>query len=201
MTKIVDARGLACPQPVILTKKALADAGAEPVTAIVDDPTAQANVSRMASKAGWQVTIETKDDGAYLHLSHQGTAALAPLPVGKAEVLPTIGPLVVYVSADRMGRGEDELGHILIRGFLHTLNQASPLPDALVFINTGVKLVAKGSPVLEDLQALADQGVDILACGTCLNYLNLTDQVAIGAVSNMYDIAETLLGAAKVVAP
>jgi len=200
MTKIVDARGLACPQPVILTKKALADASAESVTAIVDGPTAQANVSRMASKAGWQVTVETQDDGTYLHLSHQGTAA-APLPVGKAEVLSTTGPLVICVSADRVGRGEDELGHILIRGFLHTLNQVSPLPDALIFINTGVKLVTKGSPVLEDLQALADQGVDILACGTCLNYFDLTDQVAVGVVSNMYDIAETLLGAAKVVAP
>jgi selenium metabolism protein YedF len=200
VTKIVDARGLACPQPVILTRKALADAGAEPVTTIVDSPTAEANVSRMVSKAGWQVTVETKDDGIYLHLSQRGTAA-APWPVGKAEALPTAGPLIVYISADRMGRGEDELGHILVRGFLHTLNEISPLPDALVFVNTGVKLVTESSSVLEDLQALAGQGVDILACGTCLNYFDLTDQVAVGVVSNMYDIAETLLGAGKVVAP
>lgn len=201
MTKIVDARGLACPQPVILTKKALADAGSETVTTIVDSPTSEINVSRMARKAGWQVTVETQDDGVYLHLSREGGIVPETLPLGKAEVLPTTGRLVVYVSADRMGRGVDELGGILIRAFLHTLNQVAPLPDTLVFVNTGVRLVTEGSPVLEDLQTLVDQGVDILACGTCLNYLELTGKVAIGTVSNMYDIAETLLGAGKVVTP
>jgi selenium metabolism protein YedF len=200
MTKIVDARGLACPQPVILTKKALVEAGKEPVTTIVDSPTAEANVSRMAQKAGWQVAVEAKDGGTYLHLAREGAATEA-LPVGQVEVLPATGPLVVYISADRMGRGVDELGGILIRAFLHTLNEVAPLPDALVFVNTGVRLVTESSPVLEDLQALAAQGVDILACGTCLNYLELTDKVAVGTVSNMYDIAETLLGAGKVVAP
>ena len=200
MTKIVDARGLACPQPVILTKKALAEAGQEPVTTIVDSPTAEANVSRMAHKAGWRVAAETQDDGTYLHLSREG-ATPETLPVGQAEALPATGPLVVYVNADRMGRGVDELGGILIRAFLHTLNKVAPLPDTLVFVNTGAKLVTEGSPVLDDLQTLAAQGVDILACGTCLNYLELTDQVAVGTVSNMYDIAETLLGAGKVVAP
>lgn len=201
MTKTVDARGLACPQPVILTKKALADAGEEPVTTVVDNSTAEINVSRMAKKAGWTVAVETKNDGTYLHLSREGTTVPETLPVGKAEALPVTGPLVVFISADRMGRGQDELGGILIRTFLHTLNEVSPLPDVLVFVNTGVKLVTEGSPVLEDLQTLAGQGVDILACGTCLNYLELTDRIAIGTVSNMYDIAETLLGAGKVVAP
>jgi selenium metabolism protein YedF len=199
MTKIVDARGLACPQPVIMTKKAMAKADA--LTAIVDGTTAETNVSRMARKAGWQVVAETKDDGTYLHLSRQEGTTPETLPVGQAEATPAAGPLVVYISADRMGRGEDELGGVLIRAFLHTLNEVAPLPDTLVFINTGVRLVAEGSPVLEDLQTLSQQGVDILACGTCLNYLELTDRVAIGTVSNMYDIAETLLGAGKVIAP
>jgi selenium metabolism protein YedF len=201
MSKIVDARGLACPQPVILTKKALTDAGEEALTTIVDDQTAEVNVSRMAKKAGWQVAIETKDDGTYLHLAREGAALPETLPVDKAEALPATGPLVVFISSDRLGRGADELGDILMRAFLHTLNQVAPLPDVLVLINTGVKLVAEGSPVLEDLQTLAEQGVEVLACGTCLNYLELTEKVAIGTVSNMYDIAETLLGAGKVVAP
>ena len=201
MTSTVDARGLACPQPVILTKKALAGADDGRVTTIVDSPTAEANVSRMARKAGWQVTVETQNDGTYLHLSREGAATPETLPVGRAEALPATGPLVVYISADRMGRGQDELGSILIRAFLHTLNEIAPLPDTLIFVNTGVRLVIEGSPVLEDLQTLVSQGVDILACGTCLNYLELTDQVAIGTVSNMYDIAEALLGAGKVVAP
>ncbi len=226
MTKTVDARGLACPQPVILTKKAMAEEGVEALITVVDSPTSEANVSRMAKKAGWQVTVEARDDGTYLRLSRE-RAMPETLPAGKAEAQPATGrsvepssrdfvelsrdaqaegrsrrsPLVVYVGADRMGRGIDELGSILMRGFVHTLNEVSPLPDVLVFVNTGVRLVTEDSPVLEDLQALAEQGVDILACGTCLNYLELTDKVAIGTVSNMYDIAETLLGAGKVVAP
>jgi len=200
MTKIVDARGLACPQPVILTKKALTEAGQEPVTTIVDSPIAEANVSRMAQRAGWQVAVEAQGDATYLHLSPEGTAA-ENLPLGRAEVLPAAGPLVVFISSDRMGRGIDELGDILMRAFLHTLNEVAPLPDTLVFVNSGVRLVVEGSLVLENLQTLADQGVDILACGTCLDYLELTEKVAIGTVSNMYDIAETLLGAGKVVTP
>jgi intracellular sulfur oxidation DsrE/DsrF family protein len=69
----------------------------------------------------------------------------------------------------------------------------------IVFFNAGVKLVAADSPVLEDLQALAGRGVQILACGTCLGYFELKEKVAVGEVSNMYTIAETMLGAGKVV--
>ena len=202
MFKIIDARGLACPQPVLMTKKAMAETGLDALTTIVDGPTAEANLSRMAKKAGWQVVAEAKDDGTYLHLSRQGAAVPETLPVGKApETLPATGPSIVYISANHMGRGDDKLGGILIRAFLHTLNEVAPLPDTLVLVNAGVKLVAEGSPVLEDLQALAGQGVEILVCGTCLNYLELTGKVAIGTVSNMYDIAETLLSASQVVAP
>ncbi|MFZ5915821.1 MAG: sulfurtransferase-like selenium metabolism protein YedF [Chloroflexota bacterium] len=199
MVEIIDARGLACPQPVIMTKKAMAHASA--VTVIVNGPTAEANVSRMARKEGWQVTVEARDGGAHLVLSRADAAATETLPVGRVESVPAEGPLVIYISADCMGRGEDELGGVLIRAFLHTLNKVAPLPDTLIFVNTGVRLVVAGSPVLEDLEALSQQGVEILACGTCLNYLELMDQVAIGTVSNMYTIAETLLSAGKVVSP
>jgi selenium metabolism protein YedF len=107
---------------------------------------------------------------------------------------------VLLVPSEQFGRGDaPELGTLLVRGFFHTLGEVQPLPDKVVFLNSGVKLVVKGSPVLEDLQALAAQGVEILACGTCLGYFGLTDQVAVGQVSNMYTIAETLLQAGKVV--
>ena len=98
-----------------------------------------------------------------------------------------------------MGRGADELGRILMRAWMHTLTEVSPSPDVLIFINAGVRLVVEGSPVLEDLQTLAGRGVRILACGTCLGYFELKDKVAVGTVSNMYTIAETLLGAGKVI--
>jgi selenium metabolism protein YedF len=98
-----------------------------------------------------------------------------------------------------MGRGDAELGHILIRGFFHTLGEVEPLPDTIIFFNSGVKLVVEDSPVLEDLQNLCGRGIEILACGTCLGHYDLKDKIAVGEVSNMYTIAETMLGAGKVI--
>lgn len=195
MEKIVDARGLPCPQPVLLTRDALRESDA--VTTIVDSDTARHNVTRMAEKAGYTVQVEEREDGVYLHIRRgeampEAAPAPPPQPVG--------GPLVLVIPSEFMGRGEhDELGQILMRGFLHTLNEVSPLPDVIVFFNSGVKLVVEGSPVLDDLRTLTDQEVQILACGTCLGYYGLKEKVAIGEVSNMYTIAETLLQAGKVV--
>jgi len=168
------------------------------VTTIVDNETAQKNVARMAAKSGATVEVEKRDDGIYLHITRQIEAvegAATEEPATSA-----VGPLVLVVSSEYMGRGEhDELGHILIRGFFHTLGEVEPLPDTLIFFNSGVKLVIEDSPVIEDLQVLDEEGVEILACGTCLEYYYLKDEVAVGVVSNMYTIAETLLQTGKVV--
>ena len=197
-SRTVDARGLACPQPVIETRKALRDA--DDLTVIVDNDVAQKNVSRMAEKLGHSVQTDLRGDGIYVHIRGEGAApAEAPaLVVGRAD--PAEGPLVLVVPSEYMGRGEhDELGHILVRAFFHTLGEVEPLPRTIVFFNSGAKLVAQGSPVLEDLEALAEQGIDILACGTCLEYYGLKDKLAVGEISNMYTIAETMLGAGRVV--
>jgi len=196
MPKTVDARGLACPQPVILTRAALQEADA--VLAIVDNETARQNVTRMAEKAGYVVQAETRDDGIYLHIGRPSEAA-APAPAAAPASAPAAGPLVLVIPSETMGRGDDELGGILIRGFFHAVGQVEPQPDTIIFFNSGVKLVVEGSPVLEDLRALADQGVELLACGTCLGHYGLKEKVAVGIVSNMYTIAETLLRAGKVV--
>jgi selenium metabolism protein YedF len=196
MAKIVDARGLPCPQPVILTRRALQED--EMVTTIVDNETSQKNVTRMAEKAGATVRAERRDDGIYLHVaSAEAPQEEAVRQTGRA---PAGGPLVLVVPGEFMGRGEHaELGHILIRGFFHALGEVEPLPDTIIFFNSGVKLVVEGSPVLEDLQGLCTRGVDVLACGTCLGYYGLKEQVAVGEVSNMYTIAETMLRAGRVV--
>ncbi len=197
MAKVVDCRGLSCPQPVIQTKKAMAES--EQVTTIVDNDAAMMNVSRMAEKEGYSVETETKDDGIYLHVSKTSAAPEgrpAPGPVMESPV----GPTVVLIPCDTMGRGDEELGSILVRSFLHTLNEVEPLPDTMIFVNTGVQLTVEGSPVLEDLSGLERRGVQILACGTCLGHFGIKDQIAVGEISNMYTIAEMLLAAGKVVA-
>lgn len=194
MTETIDARNLACPQPVILTRNALTRSSR--VLTIVDNETAQHNVSRMAEKEGCQVVPEEREDGIYLTITHDGDPRPAAEP---AETAPAGGPLVVAVQEDSMGRGDVELGGILVRGFFHTLGEVQPLPDTIIFYNTGVRLAVEDSPVLDDLKMLEEKGVEILACGTCLGHFNLTEKLAVGEVSNMYSIAEALLGAGKVV--
>ncbi|MBN1935016.1 MAG: sulfurtransferase-like selenium metabolism protein YedF [Anaerolineae bacterium] len=197
----VDARGLPCPQPVILTRQAL-EKGDE-VTTIVSDQTALHNVTRMAEKAGYGVWTEPKADGIYIHIGDQcatpaerDTVEMAAIRAARA----VDGPLVLVVPGERMGRGpSDELGDILARAFFHTLGEVEPLPETIVFFNSGVKLAVEGSPVLEDLRALREQEIEILVCGTCLGYFELKDRLAVGEVSNMYTIAETMLKAGKVV--
>jgi selenium metabolism protein YedF len=171
---------------------------ADQIVTLVDNETSLTNVSRMAQKAGWQVNVVPQGDEYRIELAKEAAVTQAePLAVGKAEVVS--GPLVLVVSADRMGRGVAELGKVLIRSFFHALGEVQPLPQTLIFFNTGVELACEGSPVLDDLRALETEGIEMLVCGTCLNYLELTDKLVVGQVSNMYDIAETMLRAGSVV--
>lgn len=194
MPKIVNAQGLSCPQPVLLTKKAMGEAN--DIITIVDATDQAENVARMARKAGWTVQQDGKEEGIYVRVTRPEESA-EPLQLGTA--VPAGGPLVLAIPEDIMGRGDRELGTVLIRAFFHTLAESATLPDVIIFFNTGVKLVVEGSPVVKDLEALVEQGVQVLACGTCLGFFELKDQVAVGEVSNMYTIAETLLEAGKVV--
>lgn len=196
MPTIVDARGLACPQPVIQTRKAMEQV--DQLTTLVDNETSLTNVRRMAEKAGWQATVVREGDGFAIGLA-KGVAGVEPRQqvVGRAKA--ASGPLVLVVSEDVMGRGDAELGNILVRGFFHTLGEVEPRPQTAIFFNTGVKLTCDGSPVLGDLRALESDGLEILVCGTCLGYFELSEKLSVGQVSNMYDIAEMMLGAGKVV--
>jgi len=187
--KTVDARGQPCPQPVILTRKALAET--DELLVIVDNDTAQMNVSRMAEKAGYRVDAECKADGIYLYMAKSAGQATEESKRTKATV--------ILVPGHTLGRGTAELGNILIRSFFHTLNEVEPLSVTVIFINSGVRLVTEGSEVLEDLRALCEKGVEVVACGTCLNYYGWKDKVAVGQVSNMYSIVEALLRADSVI--
>jgi selenium metabolism protein YedF len=109
------------------------------------------------------------------------------------------GAIVLAVSSDTMGRGDDDLGGLLLRNHLHVLCEVTPRPDVIVFLNSGVRLAVEGSPALDDLRTLAGLGVRMLLCGTCLTHFELKEQVAVGEVSNMYAISETMLRAAKVI--
>ena len=194
MTEELDLRGLKCPEPAIRTGKALRDA--DELTVIVDDETAPPNISRGVKNRGYHIDIERKGKDYYLHISK-----VPETKVGRVEfdLDCAVGPTVVFFAADTIGRGDDELGHILMKSIIYSFTEVEPKPETIIFMNSGVKLTVEGSGVLEDLGKLRDLDVDILVCGTCLDYYGLKDRLAIGEVSNAYTIAETLLGAGKVV--
>ena len=190
MAKIVDARNLPCPQPVLLTSKALEET--DEVITIVDNEAAQENVSRLGDNQNCEVTIEHRDDGTYLKLLRKRNKPVK-------EKIPTASGIVIFIASDILGRGENiELGKLLMHSFLNTLGGLKPKPESIIFMNNGVKLVAEDSLVIGEIKQLESQGIEVLACGTCLSRLNLMDKIAVGKVSNMYTLAETLLKAAKV---
>ena len=191
MSMIIDARGLACPQPVVLTKKALEKA--DDLTVIVDNATAEQNVSRLAENHGLEVSVDKKGDGIYLRLKRPAEESLG----GKVPLL--FEPTVLLVASSTLGRGDDALGDVLMRTFMHTLGESDIKPHKIIFMNSGVKLVARGSEVIDDLRALEKESVEILACGTCLGHFGLKDAVEVGRISNMYEITMALMKATKVI--
>jgi len=192
---IVDTRGLSCPEPVIKTKKALEKN--DELIVIVDEGAPLENVRRFAGSQLCTVKEDKKKDGIYLTIK-KTVESLPESCVDNGFSKPE-GDCVLILPENKMGRGNDELGSILIRSFLHTLTESANKPGVMIFFNTGVKLTVSGSESIEDLAALEKAGVRILVCGTCLNYFNLKDEIKAGIVSNMYDIAETLLSAGKII--
>lgn len=128
---------------------------------------------------------------------HPANSALPAHAEG--EGIPEPGPIVFAISGDVMGRGDEELGRVLLRNHLHALSEVTPQPDVLIFFNSGVFLAVEDSPAVDDLRALAAQGAKILLCGTCLGHFDLKEKVAVGEISNMYTITETMLRAGKVI--
>ena len=196
----VNAMGDNCPIPVIKTKKAMqALTGPETIEVLVDNEIAVQNVTKLAKEQGGEVSSEKLGEKEY-----KVTIKMQGVPAADAEVVCTPdqkGDLIVVVSSDRMGTGNDELGKVLIKGFIYAVTQLDTLPKKMLFYNGGAKLTCEGSESLEDLKELKSRGVKILTCGTCLNYYELSDKLAVGEVTNMYDIAEKMAGASLIVSP
>ncbi len=214
----VNAIGDNCPIPVIKTKKAMQEVtGAETIEVLVDNEIAVQNVTKMASSAGASVSSEKIAEKEF-KLTIQVNGAVAGEDTKVTCIPDQRGNLViafdsdrmgsgndelgkVLIKGDRMGSGNDELGKVLIKGFIFAVTQLEQLPKTMLFYNGGATLTAEGSDSLEDLKSLEAQGVEILTCGTCLNYYGLTEKLQVGSVTNMYTIVEKLTEADKVVKP
>lgn len=197
----IDARGDACPLPVVKAKKAIADLqGAGQVEVLVDNEIAVQNLTKMAQQKGFGSAAEKRAEREYRVVFTVGEAA--PTPEEPETCTPDVRTdTVVAIGSDKMGVGSDELGKTLMKAFVFALTQQDTLPKTILFYNGGASLTCAGSPMLEDLKALEAQGVEILTCGTCLNFYGLTEKLAVGGVTNMYVIAEKMLGAGNVVKP
>lgn len=198
----VNAMGDNCPIPVIKTKKAMqALNGPETIEVLVDNEIAVQNVTKMAAASGGQVSSEKLSDAEF-KIKIQMEGAPAASEEEEVSCVPDARDnTVVVVSSDRMGTGNDELGKVLIKGFIFAVTQLDTLPKTMLFYNGGATLTAEGSDSLEDLKSLEAQGVEIMTCGTCLDYYGLKEKLQVGTVTNMYSIVETMAKAGRIIKP
>lgn len=202
MKKIVDATGLACPLPVIETKKALKELPQGELEVIVDNVVSLQNLEKMAKQMGLIYNLETVHDSKHIIRITVGEGAdTAVVPDEEPILAAARRGTVVVLASDTMGSGDDELGRVLMKSFVYALTELDRLPDKVLLYNSGVKLSVKGSDSLVDLQKLEKQGVEILNCGTCLNFFNLANQVSVGSVTNMYEIVQSQMDAGTIIRP
>ncbi|MCI6859183.1 MAG: sulfurtransferase-like selenium metabolism protein YedF [Eubacterium sp.] len=207
----VNALGDACPIPVVKTKNAIRELkGAGTVETLVDNEIAVQNLTKMAVQKGYGVFSEKISDGEYkvtMTISEEAGKNAAQDKAASVETeLCPVTPAsskktVVVISSDQMGTGSEELGKTLLKGFLYALSQQDELPATILFYNSGARITCENSASIEDLKALSQAGVEILTCGTCLNFYGLSDKLQVGEVTNMYVIAEKMTGADLVVKP
>ena len=193
----IDARGLKCPKPVVLTLEALPKLkDGESLDILVDDNVAVGNLKRLAAskKLDFHAEQSGTDTAITLTLredSETGSAAAEKEAEAFCDVPAAApAPTVIAVDTDSMGRGSDELGHILMKGFIYALAHQEKVPDTMLFYNGGAHLTCEGSESLDDIKELAARGTKILTCGTCLDFYGIKDKLAVGEVTNLYAIAE-----------
>jgi selenium metabolism protein YedF len=194
---VIDCRGLACPQPFVTTKQALDQLKEGEMIVIVDNVSSCNNVERFVRSQGCSVEIKQSGQDFYLHIQKISGQAIEKITKEDER----IKKIVVYINSHLLGIGDETLGAILMRAFLKTLLDMSTKPRRLILINSGVRLASEGSEVLESLKKLSEEGIEILACGTCLDFYGLKEKLRVGTVSNMYDIAQSLLEADRLIRP
>ena len=204
MEKIIDCKGMACPLPVVNAKKAAEALNpGDALTVLVDNEIAVQNLSRFAEHKGYTVSAWKRDDKEYLVTM---VIAGATSESAKEEEIACVTDsrrkgMLVVLSANVMGTGDAKLGTSLMKAFVFALTKQDQLPDTILCYNTGAYLTCEGADTLEDLKLLESEGVTILTCGTCLDFYGLKEKLAVGGVTNMYDIVERMENAAQIIKP
>lgn len=189
--RIIDATGQECPKPVIMTKKELDNLDNGTITTIVDNLVAKENISKLASGLGLEYSVEQSSEKEIRITIIKGKEDVTT----EKSQIKTLSESTIAIGTDKMGSGDEQLGNILMKSFIYTVKETEPLPQNILFYNSGVNLTCEGSPVLDDLKYLAEAGVEIVSCGTCLDFYNLKEKLAVGSISNMYTIYEKMKNA------
>ena len=184
--------------PVILTKRAMKEFPNEDIEILVDNEIATQNLKKMADQLGFETKVEKSSESYYIVQLIKGTTDknLVNQDVEKETIFPKKEnelqgqPYIVSIHSETIGNGSEELGLTLMKSFLFSLSEQEQLPEKILFYNGGAKLTAEGSPVLQDLQAMASDGVELLTCGICVEFFALEDKLMVGEATNMYRIVE-----------
>ncbi|MCG8482147.1 MAG: sulfurtransferase-like selenium metabolism protein YedF [Clostridia bacterium] len=193
--KTIDARGLSCPKPVVLTKKEM-ESHSKIIT-IVDNEIAKQNVERLANNMDYDIDINKKDEDYYIALTKTGSNEKDNLDIQPVTIENPLTALLL--SSDKLGKGSEELGKILMKGYLYTLTEIKPYPSSILMMNEGVKLATENEDAIKNLKKMEEEGVEIIVCGTCLDYYQCTDDLKVGIVGNMYSIVEKMNQAQKLI--
>ena len=203
MEKIIDCKGMACPLPVVNAKKAAEALNpGDALTVLVDNEIAVQNLSRFAEHKGFSVSAEKKAEKEYAVIMSISGEVVESKEEEVACVMDSRRKgMLVVLSGNVMGTGDAKLGTSLMKAFVFALTKQDQLPDTILCYNTGAYLTCEGADTLEDLKLLESEGVTILTCGTCLDFYGLKEKLAVGGVTNMYDIVERRENAAQIIKP
>lgn len=200
--KVINCKGLICPMPLIETKKAIKESKVGDMLVVeVDNETSFNNLSHFLNDNG--LTFDYKQDASLYRLTFE-VKELASKPNEMPNVaIPIVnkGNYIVVIDSNSMGYGNEDLGKILIKGFINTLDQLESLPLEVICYNSGVTLAVKGSDTAQSLKKLEDQGVKITLCGTCVDFYGIKEIIEVGSISNMLYIAGKLAGDFHIVKP
>lgn len=203
--RVINTIGQMCPGPLIATKRALKESEmVDSFEVLTDNKTALDNISRFLKDNNIEFYVNEKDNIWAITVIRNYYDM--PLPVEEENNKSDIphfsrGDFIIVFNSDKMGEGDEELGRLLLSNFISAIKDLDILPGKMVFYNSGVRLGTEDSPVVESLKEIENMGVSLLMCSTCTKYYSLEDKIKIGTVSNMYEIAQVMASAGKIVKP
>ncbi len=195
--KKIDCKGMSCPQPVLATKDLIEEHPDEIVEVLVDNKASKENVTRFLKSQGWTVKVKERGENVFSITGAPPTCEISHEETKDTDEIHQ--KILIFIPTDVFGYGNDELGRALMKNFIATLKEMGEDLWRIVLVNAGVKLSIKDSPVIQELTTLENSGVDILVCGTCLEYFNLMDEKIVGQTTNMLDIVTSMQLASKVI--